>query len=180
MSNLGCQSKVSFKHGVNLHKGVFFTLSQKCPELPIHYSYVTMSCFYSILLKSFLCSVKACGPALICEDVWICGCWCLSLLLRKELECAIRGGDLAHGVRASLVEASRRRGSVVDVDAGVWPFDWRRAWGCAEESCKAGEKEKGEIHEQVLGNGMLWFYCYLVNTYAQEYMFSFTSFSTLY
>lgn len=49
------------------------------------------------------------------------------LLLREELECTVGGGDLAHGVRASLIEACRRGGSVVDVDAGIWPLDWRRA-----------------------------------------------------
>lgn len=48
-------------------------------------------------------------------------------LLREELEGTVGGGDLAHGVRASLGEACRRGGSVVDVDTGVRPLHWRRA-----------------------------------------------------
>lgn len=66
---------------------------------------------------------------------------CFRSLFREELQRAVGGGDLAHGVTAPLVE--RRRGRlVVDVDAGVRSLDGRRAGRGAEEACKAlGQRE---------------------------------------
>lgn len=52
--------------------------------------------------------------------------WCRSLL-REELQRAVGGGDLTHGVAAPLGEPGRRRGLVVDVDAAVRTLDRRRA-----------------------------------------------------
>lgn len=48
-------------------------------------------------------------------------------LLGEELQRAVGGGDLAHGVAAALREPSRRGGLVVDVDAAVRALDGRRA-----------------------------------------------------
>lgn len=50
-------------------------------------------------------------------------------LFGEELQRAVGGGDLTHGVAASLRETSRRRRLVVDVDAVVRPLDRRRAGG---------------------------------------------------
>ncbi len=48
-------------------------------------------------------------------------------LFGEELQRAVGGGDLAHGVAASLRETGRRGRLVVDVDAVVRPLDRRRA-----------------------------------------------------
>lgn len=67
--------------------------------------------------------------------------WFFSLF-RQELQYAVGSGDLAHGLGASLVVASRRRGLVVNVDTGVWPFHWRGARWWTKKTCKAGHREK--------------------------------------
>lgn len=76
-----------------------------------------------------------------CSERFVAGC---CSLFREELKRAVGGGDLTHGVAASLREASRRRRLVVDIDAVVWPLDGRRAGGRAEETCKAGGQRERE------------------------------------
>ncbi len=80
-----------------------------------------------------------------CEDTWdkdTVRCACLLSLFRHELQYAAGGGDLAHGLGASLVVASRRGRLVVNVDTGVRSFHWRRARRWAKKTCKAGERER--------------------------------------
>jgi len=67
-------------------------------------------------------------------------------LFGEELQRAVGGGDLTHGVAASLRETSGGGRLVVDVDAVVRPLDGRRAGRRAEETCKAGgwrKKKRG-------------------------------------
>lgn len=59
-------------------------------------------------------------------------------LLWEELQRAVGGGDLTHGVAAPLREPGWRGRLVVDVDAAVRTLDRRRAGRRAEETGEAG------------------------------------------
>lgn len=70
-------------------------------------------------------------------------------LFREELQRAVGGGDLTHGVAAALSQ-SRGRRLVVDVDAVVRPLDGRRAGGRAEEAGEAsGQRERESEKDEV-------------------------------
>lgn len=62
-------------------------------------------------------------------------------LFGEELQRAVGGGDLTHGVAAALGEGRRRR-LVVDVDAAVRPLDRRGAGRRAEEAGEAGAERR--------------------------------------
>ncbi len=88
-------------------------------------------------------------------------------LFREELQRAVGGGDLAHGVAASLRETGRRGGLVVDVDTVVWPLDGRRAGRRAEETRKAdgwSEKRRGYTFDVFHQRNQYNFFYFYLNT----------------
>lgn len=66
-----------------------------------------------------------------------------SSLFREELQRAVGGGDLTHGVAAALSQRRRRR-LVMDVDAVIRALDGRGAGGRAEETGEALEGREPE------------------------------------
>lgn len=66
-------------------------------------------------------------------------------LFREELQGTVGGGDLTHGVAASLRETGRWGRFVMDVDVAERPLDGRRAGWWAEETCEARRWTEREI-----------------------------------